>query len=392
MPTETSAGASGTEVVQTGAPPDASSSAPPNASPSASAVASPNRSPIAEGYRWPAEWEPHQATWLTWPHNPDTWPRCLRQAEAAFVEIVRRLAGREAVFINVAGAHAEDRVRALLGDCAAELRFFHIESDDAWVRDHGPLFVTRDAPPTLAAIDFGFNAWGGKYPPWDRDAAVARRSLEAFGVRRFEAPFVLEPGSIEGDGQGTLLTSDSCLLNDNRRLAGEPPRTRERVEALLAEWLGARQVVWLPDGIAGDDTDGHVDDFARFVSPGQVVCCVEDDRSDPSYAPLKSAGRVLREARDASGRRLEVVDLPMPPPLRFEGERCPASYANFYLANGVALVPTFETPEDERALAILRECLPDREVIGVPSRQLVVGLGAIHCLTQQVPAPGRANP
>ena len=348
--------------------------------------------PAGAGYRWPAEWEPHDATWLTWPHNRDTWPECLPAVEAAFVEIVRALAGREAVHINVLNEGMEDRLRRLLVGTGAELSFFQIPSDDAWVRDHGPLFVTRGSDPQPAAVDFGFDAWGGKYPPWDRDAQVARLSAAALGLRRFEAPFVLEPGSVDGDGQGTVLTTRACLLNENRRQPGEPPRSEEGVEALLADWLAARQVVWLDDGIAGDDTDGHVDDFARFVAAGRVVCASEDDPSDANHQPLRVARDRLREARDAEGRLLEVVEIPMPPPLRLAGERLPASYANFLLANAVALVPTFDAPSDARALAILAECLPGREVVGIPSRELVQGLGAVHCLTQQVPRAGAANP
>ena len=356
-------------------------------SPPASPRSDASPTPASQGYRWPAEWEPHAATWLTWPHNPDTWPGRVERAEAAFAAIVRALAGREEVRINVPDAAAEGRVRWILGPAAdAGVRFFHIESDDAWVRDHGPLFVTREQAPALAVVDFAFDAWGRKYPPWDRDAAVARRSAEALGVPRFGADFVLEPGSIDGDGQGTVLTTESCLLNPNRRAPGEPPRTRERAESELERMLGARRVVWLGDGIVGDDTDGHVDDFARFVAPGRVVCAQEPDTGDPNHAPLADALRRLRAARDASGRALEVVPLPMPPPVLEAGARCPASYANFYLANGVALVPTFDAPSDERAIAVLAQCLEGREIVPIEARDLVVGLGTVHCLTQQVPA------
>jgi agmatine deiminase len=335
-----------------------------------------------EATRWPAEWERHRATWLTWPHNEETWPGRVERVEAAFGDMVAALAGREEVFINVEDARAEARVRSRLdaaGVPAAGLRFFPIPSDDAWVRDHGPLFVERDG--RLAVVAFEFDAWGGKYPPWDRDARVSRRCAAALGVPCRSPAFVLEPGSIDGDGAGTVLTTEACLLARNRQRAGEPPRTRASVEALLAAELGARRVIWLADGIAGDDTDGHVDDFARFVAPGRVVCAQEPDRRDANHAPLRDA---LERLRAEPG--LEVVPLPMPPPVVEDGVRRPASYANFYLANGVALVPTFGVPADETALRVLEGCLPEREVVPIPSRDLVVGLGAVHCLTQQVPA------
>ena len=329
--------------------------------------------------RWPAEWEPHQATWLTWPHNEETWPGRLPRVEAAFRDMVAALAGAEAVFVNVQDAAHEARVRSLLADTGADLRFFEIQSDDAWVRDHGPLFVLRDGERVV--VDFDFDAWGGKYPPWERDAGVARACAAALGVPIHSPGFVLEPGSIDGDGAGRVLTSESCLLAENRRRAGEPVRTRAVVEAVLEEWIGASEVVWLGEGIAGDDTDGHVDDFARFVAPGRVVCAVEENAADPNFAPLRDA---LKRLQDVPG--LDVVPLPMPPPLVEDGVRCPASHANFHLANGVALVPVFGARSDDVALRILDECLPGREVVPIASRDLVVGLGAVHCLTQQVPA------
>ena len=344
------------------------------------------------GFRWPAEWEPHVATWLSWPHNPDTWPGCLAEAEAAFVAMARALHGREALHINVRSEAEGARVRTLLAEAGVTeaVRTWVIPTDDAWVRDHGPVFMVR--PGELALVDFGFDAWGRKYPPWDRDAAVPRRIAEARGLRRFEAGFVLEGGSIEGDGEGTVLTTEQCLLHPNRRLPDEAPRTREAMEARLADWLGASCVLWLGEGIAGDDTDGHVDDVARFVAPGVVVVAEQPDPADPDHAPLAANLARLRGMRDARGRRLEAVPLPMPPPIRVAGVRCPASYANFYLANGVALVPVFGVPEDARALGILRELLPGREVVGIAARALVVGLGAAHCLTQQEPAPPPPQP
>lgn len=341
----------------------------------------------ALGFRWPAEWEPHAATWLAWPHNEGTWPGRLRAVEEAYVAMARALHGREALRIAAKDEEAAERVGArLAGEGVKEdVEVLPLPTDDAWVRDHGPIFVVR--PGELAVVDFGFDAWGKKYPPWDRDAAVPRRIAEARGLRRFDPGFVLEGGSVDGDGEGTVLATEQCLLHGNRLVPGEPPRTRETMEARLADWLAAERVLWLGEGIEGDDTDGHVDDVARFVAPGLVVAVRQPDRADPDHAPLARNLERLRAMTDARGRRLEVVPLPMPPRLEAEGARCPASYANFYLANGAALVPVFGAPEDERALGILRELLPGREVIGIPSRDLVVGLGAVHCLTQQEPLP-----
>jgi agmatine deiminase len=344
---------------------------------------------LPAGFRWPAEWEPHEATWLSWPHNPETWPGCLEEAEADYLEIVRALAGRERVRINVRDARMEEAVRLRLAAAGAEsaAEFFHHPTNDAWVRDHGPIFAVRDAGGTRerAVLDFGYDAWGGKYPPFDLDDAIPARVAAALALPRFEPGFVLEGGSVDGDGAGTVLTTETCLLQPSRRKPGEPERTREEMERRLAAWLGARQVIWLGGEVEGDDTDGHVDDLARFVAPGVVVACAERDPADANHAPLADNLRRLRSARDAAGKPLEVAELPMPPALRWRGERSPASYANFYLANGAALVPVFGAPEDERALAVLRELLPGRELLPVPARRLVVGLGAVHCLTQQEP-------
>jgi agmatine deiminase len=306
------------------------------------------------------------------------------------VEIVRALAGRERVRVDVRDARMEEAVRRTLAGAGvpdAGVDFFHHPTNDAWVRDHGPIFAVRDAGGARerTVLDFGYDAWGGKYPPFDLDDDVPRRVADALGLPRLEPGFVLEGGSVDGDGAGTVLTTETCLLEPRRRKPGEAERTREEMERRLAAWLGARRVVWLGGEVEGDDTDGHVDDLARFVAPGVVVACVEPDPADPNSAPLADNLRRLRAARDASDRRLEVVELPMPPPVLWRGERCPASYANFYLANGAVLVPVFGAAQDARALATLRELLPGRDVVPVPARHLVVGLGAVHCLTQQEP-------
>jgi agmatine deiminase len=328
--------------------------------------------------RWPAEWEPHRATWLAWPHAPTTWPGHLAEAQAEYTGIVRALQGREQVELLVADDAMEESARAQLAASGVDsddgIRFHHVPTNDSWLRDSGPIFIEDDAG-LRRALAFRFNAWGGKYPPWDLDDRVGGKVASLAGVASEELAFVLEGGSIDGDGAGTILTTESCLLNANREAT---PRTRIHMEERLARWLGARRVVWLGEGIAADDTDGHIDDCARFVAPGMVVAAHAD--SGPDQAILAENRRRLVSAG------LSVHDLPMPPVHRVGGEACPASYANFYLANGAALVPTFGVASDARALAVLRDVLPGRDVIGVPCRTLVLGLGAIHCLSQQEPA------
>jgi agmatine deiminase len=340
--------------------------------------------PAHEGYRWPAEWEPHRATWLSWPHNRETWPDGLAAVHASFGAMVAALAPREAVEIGAGDDALEETARAAIRaagwDPDRNVRFHRWPTTDAWCRDHGPIFIVRRSDRALC--DFRFDNWGRKYPGWELDDAVPRHVEKVLGLPRFASEMVLEGGGIDGDGQGTVLTTESCLLNPNRG----PGRTRERMERLLADFLGARRVLWLGDGIEGDDTDGHVDDIARFVAPGVVVAAVCDDPSDANHAPLAENRRRLRAMTDARGAALTVVEMPMPPRLAVGAQRSPASHANFYLANGVVLVPVFGGASDARALAILRELLPGREVVGIPSAELVSGFGAVHCVTQQEPA------
>ena len=329
----------------------------------------------------PPEWAPHEATWLSWPHNRDTWPDCLQAAQAALAEAAAALAEGETVHVNTLDEAGLRRV--LAGRLPPERLVCHaIATDDAWVRDHGAI-VVREAAGERVALDFRFNAWGGKYPPFDRDDAVARQMAGALGIECVSVDMVLEGGSIDVNGAGTLLTTEQCLLNPNRN----PRMARADIEAALARYLGARQVVWLGEGIAGDDTDGHVDDIARFIAEDVVIAATERALSDANYRPLQQNLQRLRAARLPDGRPLRLVELPMPEPLYHHGERLPASYANFYIGDRVVLVPVFHCPSDRAAVEILAACFPGRRVVPLDSRALVVGLGALHCLTQQVPAP-----
>lgn len=349
------------------------------------------QAPGRRGFRWPAEWEFHRATWLSWPHNPETWPELLPAVEDAFCEIVRALLPGEAVEIHVADAAMATRVRARLAGAGIErldlVRLHDVPTDDAWIRDHGGIFVLGPpgADDPLELIDFEFDSWGGKYAPWDHDAAVPAAMAAVRGVPCYEAGFVLEGGAIEGDGEGTILTTESCLLNPNRDRPGLD-RSKANLEGWLGEILGARKVLWLADGIEGDDTDGHIDDLTRFVAPGRVVTVVESDPSDANHPVLDANRRRLEGMTDAAGRRLEMIPLPSPGRILGPGGRLPASYANFYLANRGVLLPVFDVEADREAIAVLEACLPDRPILPIPARALVHGLGTVHCLTQQEPA------
>jgi agmatine deiminase len=332
----------------------------------------------------PAEWQPHEATWLSWPHNRESWPGVFAGVEPAMVEFARALAECEPIYVNVLDAEHERHVGKLLAGAVARerLRLFRFPTNDAWARDHGAIFVTRQGPAPRLAVDFDYNAWGNKYPPFALDREIGRQMAEALDVPRYAQPgVVLEGGSIEVNGEGALLTTEQCLLNPNRN----PELARADIERLLRDSFGVREILWLGDGIEGDDTDGHIDDLTRFVAPRTVVTVVEPNRADPNHGPLVSNRRLL-ETLSVGGRPLEVVELPMPEPQYLQEQRLPASYANFYIANGAVLVPTFGCPSDDVACATLGDCFPGKRVIRVDCRVLIAGLGALHCLTQQVPA------
>jgi len=343
-----------------------------------------------QGFHMPAEWEPHRGTWLSWPHKEASWPGKFAGVPAIFARMVRLLADREEVHINVAGPDMEAQVRSLLTDEGADTGnvFFHYHpTNDAWCRDHGPLFVRRkmDGAVEEAILDWGYNAWGGKYPPYDLDDVIPTRIAEELGIPVYHPDMILEGGSIDVNGRGTLLTTEACLLNPNRN----PRLGREEIEARLRAYLGVRTILWLGDGIAGDDTDGHVDDLTRFVDPTTVVTVVEDDPADENYAALQENLERLRGMRDQDGRPLTIETLPMPRALHHEGQRLPASYANFYIANGLVLLPTYDPGRDEEAKATLARLFPGRDVVGIDCTDLVWGLGAFHCVTQQWPSNTR---
>ena len=339
----------------------------------------------AAGYRMPAEWAPHQATWLSWPHNLDTWADHLPAVERVMAEVVAALATGELVRINVRDSgHGYHVQKLLAGKAPAERVVFHqFPTNDAWCRDHGAIFVNRpaDQGASLLALDFQYNAWGGKYPPFDLDNVIPERMAAALGVPVQSTPMVLEGGSIEVNGRGTLLTTEQCLLNPNRN----PGMTRSAIEDRLRTLLGVTQIVWLGEGIVGDDTDGHIDDLTRFVAEDLVVTAVEQDPADENYAALKENRERLAGIQLPDGRPLRVVELPMPAPLYRGSTRLPASYANFYVGNRVVLLPTFNCPADEEAAAILARSFPGRRIVSLDCRDVVVGLGTFHCLTQQVP-------
>jgi agmatine deiminase len=332
----------------------------------------------------PAEWEPHEATWISWP-QPDcnSFPGSYDRVIPTFVKMAEALAESEIVRINVSGAEQEKAVRKLLRSCPPErVEYFHIPTDEPWCRDHGPIFVKRDKSPQLAVLNFGFNAWGYKLSPFDEDNAVPPAVAKALGLPIFDFEhFILEGGSIDTNGQGTLLTTESCLLNANRN----PTLDRTAIEKKLRDKLGVKKILWLGDGIEGDDTDGHVDDITRFIGPSTVITAVEEDEHDPNFQPLQQNLDRLHTMRLADGEPLHVLTLPMPTRIMRDGQRLPASYANFYIANSVVLLPVFNEHIDSWAVSALHEAFPTRRIVPIDCRELIWGLGAFHCLTQQQP-------
>jgi agmatine deiminase len=356
--------------------------------------------PAADGFRMPAEWEPHAGCWMAWPERPDNWREDAVPAQTAYAEVASAIAASEPVTMAVSADQFE-LSRAVLPD---SVRVVELATDDAWLRDTGPTFVT-DAAGARRGVDWRFNAWGGTdgglYASWERDELVAEKVLELEGDPRYQAPLILEGGAIHVDGEGTVLTTEQCLLNPNRN----PELDRAAIEAALHSYLGTEQVIWLGDGVYMDETDGHVDNLACFARPGVVLLTWVEDPGDPQHAISCDALERLEAATDARGRPFEVIKVPAPGPLattaaeaagvehvpgtqpRRAGDRLAASYVNFYVGNSRIVHPLLDPGRDEDAATILRAAFPDHEVVGVPAREILLGGGNIHCITQQVPRP-----
>lgn len=334
--------------------------------------------PAEDGFYMPAEWAPHDRCWMSWPCRRELWGEGMLSAKAAYASVARAIAAFEPVTML---ARPADVAEARLA-CGPTVGVSEMPLDDSWFRDNGPTFVV-DGRGGLAGVTWNFNAWGARFHPWADDARAAATLLGRLGLPAYAAPLILEGGAIHVDGQGTLLATEECLLNDNRN----PELTRQDIEATLAMHLGVRRIVWLGQGLSGDETDGHVDNLACFVRPGVVLLAGSDDPADENFERLRDNARRLSAARDAAGRSLEVVRIPLPPATWLDGRRLPVSYVNFYLANGAVIAPAFGAAEDEAALDILRRLFPDRRVVAVDSAAIAAGGGNIHCITQQQPRP-----
>lgn len=337
----------------------------------------------------PAEWQRHSATWLSWPKHPETWPDRVPQAEEIFLKMMAALAPHELVNLLVNDEATEEAVRARCRFPKAEnIRFHQIATVDSWIRDYGPNFLINETG-GLAYNDWIFNAWGNKYEELKKDDSIPARLESILKAPRFEPGIVMEGGAIDVNGAGCVLTTEQCLLNANRN----PHLAKEEIEQYLKDYLGVEKVLWLGEGIVGDDTDGHIDDLARFVAPDVIVCAIEENPQDANYKLLQDNLKRLQKMTDAQARSFEILTLPMPGVVGGNStdsrnlERLPASYANFYIANGVVLVPVFGHSNDNRALETLQRVFPDRNVVGINCEPLVWGMGTIHCLTQQQPAP-----
>ncbi|HMJ64507.1 MAG TPA: agmatine deiminase family protein [Candidatus Binatia bacterium] len=335
----------------------------------------------------PAEWEPHAATWLTWPRREGiSFPDKYDTVPPVYAVLIREISEVEEVNINVWSADMERSVRELLEKLKtplANVRFHHFPAYEPWCRDHGPIFLVREGAGRheRAVVDWGYNAWGNKYPPYDLDDAIPQHVAKLRQLPLFSPGIVMEGGSIEINGRGTLLTTEACLLNPNRN----PHLSKSEIEQYLRDYLGVTNILWLGEGIVGDDTDGHIDDLSRFVNPSTIATVVEDDSQDENYGVLQENLKRLKTVRDQEGNPFRIVELPMPGRIEYQGQRLPASYANFYIVNRKVLLPTYRHANDTKAVEVLQREFQDRKVIGIDSTELIWGLGSFHCITQQEP-------
>lgn len=339
--------------------------------------------PKKQGFSFPPEWAKQEAMWLSWPHKEASWPGKIETVYKPYCKFIKVVSQGQKVRINVKNQAMKNFAITKLQEVnagLAQIEFYFNETNDAWCRDHGPAFVIKDGE--KAIVDWGYNAWGNKYPPYHLDDVIPTKIGEHFGLRVFRPGIVMEGGSVEFNGAGAILTSEACLLNKNRN----PHLNKEQIETYLKEFYGAEQVLWLGEGIAGDDTDGHIDDVARFVNQDTVVTVVEHNPFDENYSLLQENLERLKTMKLLDGRPLKIVELPMPSPVIYENTRLPASYANFYIANKVVVVPVFNDANDQKALEIIQSVFPSRKVIGIDSADIIWGLGSFHCLSQQEPA------
>ena len=341
--------------------------------------------PKQQGFYFPAEFAPHDATWLSWPHKEASWPGKIETIFPVYAEFIKHVAEGERVHINVADDAMKQKALRYLEHAGADLsqvQFFFHPTNDAWCRDHGPAFLIHKTEKKKMIVDWGYNAWGGKYPPFDLDDVIPTRIAQHYQIPVVNPGIVMEGGSVEFNGKGTLLTTRACLLNPNRN----PQLNQAQIEEYLLNYYGVDHILWLGDGIVGDDTDGHIDDLTRFVNEDTVVTIVEENTSDENYDILQDNLKELKKLRLETGKQLNIVELPMPSAIVYEDMRLPASYANFYISNKYVVVPTFRDRHDDKALQILQSCFPTRKVVGLDSVDIIWGLGSFHCLSQQEPS------
>ncbi|MFN5326031.1 MAG: agmatine/peptidylarginine deiminase [Bacteroidota bacterium] len=338
------------------------------------------------GYYFPAEFAPHKATWLSWPHKEASWPGKIETIFPSYVAFIKTLVRFEDVNINVCDAEMKEKARLMLQGAGVDLsriNFYIHPTNDAWCRDHGPAFLlNKNDRSNKAIVDWNYNAWGNKYPPYDLDDVIPTKIGKALGIEVFHPGIIMEGGSVDFNGAGTVITSTACLLNPNRN----PHLNQSQIEQYLMDYYGQDQVLWVDEGIVGDDTDGHIDDTVRFVNEDTVITVVEENKKDENYGLLQHNLKQLQHMRLLNGKQLNIIEIPMPDDVIWEDQRLPASYANFYIANNQVIVPTYKCGKDDLVLSRIQQCFPDREVVGIDSTDIIWGLGSFHCLSQQEPA------